>query len=55
VFRKGVKVFTRPFEPQTTEEPWDFFDNSATPGEEEYFIRVVDKAGKTADSKTVKL
>ena len=55
VFRKGAKVFTRPFEPQTTEEPFDFMDNSAVPGEEEYFIRVVDKAGKTADSKTVKL
>jgi hypothetical protein len=55
VHRKGVKLLSRPFEPLTSETPFDFMDNSAAPGDEQYFVRVVDAEGKTADSKTVKL
>jgi hypothetical protein len=54
VHRSGQKVLTRPFAPQTSDEPWDFMDNSAAEGEE-YIVRVVDRAGRTADSKKVSL
>lgn len=52
VYRAGQKVFTRPFEAQVSDEPFDFMDNSAQGGEE-YFVRVVDRARRTADSKKV--
>lgn len=54
VHRAGQKVLARPFAPQTSDEPWDFMDHSAAGGEE-YFVRVVDRAGRTADSKKVSL
>jgi aryl-alcohol dehydrogenase-like predicted oxidoreductase len=51
LYRKDQKIFAMPFRPQLSAEPFDFMDNSAMPGEEQYFVRVVDRAGRTADSK----
>lgn len=54
VFRNGKRALAMPFHPQTNNDPFDFMDNAA-PENAEYFVRVVDADGRTADSKTVRL
>ncbi len=55
LFRKDQKILAMPFRPQISDEPFDFMDNAAMPGEEQYMVRVVDRSGKTADSRRVSL
>ena len=55
LYRRDQKILSMPFRPQTTDEPFDFMDHAALPGEESYHVRVVDQEGRTADSRRVSL
>lgn len=55
VFRNGKRVHSMPFRPQLTNDPFDFIDRDPARGKAEYFVQVVDRAGRTANSKIVTL
>ena len=57
IWRRDQMVASVPFAPQVTETPFEWSDNAApegSPGGLYYRVRVVDAAGRTADSLSVK-
>jgi hypothetical protein len=57
IWRDGEKAVTLPFEPQTTDAPFEYNDGQAKPfgTPSTYFLRTVDRSGKYVDSKTFEL
>jgi aryl-alcohol dehydrogenase-like predicted oxidoreductase len=57
IWRDGQKAVTLPYEPQTTEAPFEYNDGQAPPfgTASKYFLRTVDASGKHVDSATFDL
>lgn len=57
IWRDGEKAVTLPFEPQTTDAPFEYNDGQAKPfgTPSTYFLRTIDRSGKYVDSKTFEL
>jgi len=57
IWRDGQKAITLPFEPQTTEAPFEYNDGQAAPfgTPSKYFLRTVDRSGAHVDSATFTL